>query len=450
MRHNSAVFVGMALLALCAAARAQTAPATQPVTDAAAGLAAFFHRSLVEAYETVGSRNPKWDADARRVLQLAAERWTQRAPDPDIDWQIMVLGDPVVRAGCDDPAVLYAIMRARTSLDLGVYPAMISRLDRKLPASKYAAFLKCYALCRLTEFPDNLPKPETVPHLLQGFYDNLPAMLESDFPQTETAQLCSDMTGLGVTLDGDRKPMMDKLHAIIVKTLPDSPIPDLFLGLAYWRYSWDAPGLGAPDTPGSARETRHRLAREAYDRALAKDPHLAYASAAIVGTMVDIGLIGPEMDKYFHQAITDDPDCALAYRYKIGSLNTGGLGADANLMAFGRTCLASKRWAARIPFLMLRAHRSIAGGDQGLAQFYQATPGAWQDVQNLYEGYFAYNPKSVTERINYARTALDANHPEIARKQINDLKPLAADPVLKTVIEMQEKDVLDGLKKAGA
>ncbi|MDB5328915.1 MAG: hypothetical protein JWP03_66 [Phycisphaerales bacterium] len=447
LRNLPLIFFTLCLSALGPAwGRAQTLPARQADTPTEARQAAFYRKSLIDGYETIGSRDPKWDADARRVLQLVVERETLAWSDPDLNWQIMVIGDNAARAGCDDPAVLYYLLRVHMSLETGVWRPVVDRLYSKLFTCKYPPFLKVFGCVRLMEFTKDLPQPDPMHRLLDCVYENLPGMLaEPDYPQTVTAQVCSDLTSFLAKLDGNRKPIIDILHGIMVKAQPNSPIPDLYLGLAYWRYSWDIPGVGEPETEGSKRSTRHRIAREALSRALAKDPHLAYASATMIGVMVDGGSTGPDIEKYFQRAIDDDPDCYNAYQFKMGSLNTGGPAAEARLLKFGHDCLATKRWKSRIPFLLLRAHRSIAGGN-GLADFYKATPEAWNDVQALYEGYFAYKPKAITERIDYATKALEVGRPEIARKQIEDLKALAADPVLRIIIAEQEKPVVAALK----
>ena len=87
-------------------------PATEPATAAITRRVAFFHHSIIDAYETIGRRNPKWDANVREVLVLAVRRWMTPLPDPDLDWQIMFFGDKAYRAGCDDPMVLYYVLRA--------------------------------------------------------------------------------------------------------------------------------------------------------------------------------------------------------------------------------------------------------------------------------------------------------------------------------------------------
>ena len=70
---------------------------------------------------------------------------------------------------------------------------------------------------------------------------------------------------------------------------------------------------------------------------------------------------------------------------------------------------------------------------QAFAELYKAEPGMWDDVQKLYEGYFAYDPKAVADRIEYAQTALTANHLDIAVEQML-LVSANADPALSALI----------------
>jgi hypothetical protein len=423
-----------------------TTPAALPNAQAISRHTAYLRKSIIDGYETVGSRNSKWDDDARQALQFYTG---EAAATEDSQWRTLLLGDRAVKAGCDDLAVLFATLRAHIQLEVPYEVSLPHRLYLALQKAKYPAFLKMYAYLRLSQIINIKTQGDLVRKMVQGFCDNLlGALAEPDFRDAELAELCSDVTTISEKLDGDRKPMIDKLHGIMAQTLPkDSPLPDLFIGLAYWRYSWDAGGVGGPEVAGSPRSQRHRAAVEALGRALVKDPHLALASATMIGVMVDEGSEGMEVENYFQRAIRDDPDSALAYRYKIGSLNTGAPSAEDDLIKFGRTCVATKRWKAGIPFLLLRAHRSIAG--ESRADFYKARPDAWKDVEDLYAGALAHSPKSISIRIHYAKTALKAGRLDVARKQIEDIKPLATDPIAKTIIALQEREILPQLKDAG-
>lgn len=262
--------------------------------------------------------------------------------DPDLNWQIMIVGDHAVKAGCDDPAVLYSVARARSSLEIGVTRTVVERLRKTAFASQYSPYVRLFAIFRLMDDAKDAAESR---QLLKAIYETLPSVLaEKEFPPEHVAQFCSDLTAFGVTLDDDRLPMIKELHRILASALPDSAIPDLFLGLAYWRYSWDTPGVGVPQPLGTSRSDRHAVGQLVLETALQKDPHLAAASAAMIGTLLDSGIFGEETERYFQKAIADDPDCLVAYRYKIGTLNTGAPSAREDILNFGRTCLATKRW----------------------------------------------------------------------------------------------------------
>lgn len=454
---------------LKAQTRPATQPATQPASDALGRKEAYFRKTLIDAYEKIGSRNLKWDEPARRILELGAKRWMGAGDNNDLAWQIVILGKKAAGAGCDDPAVLECIVSAHVALEAPVQTMVLRKLDHKVFDCNYAAYIKVFALRNLLRYSGR--GPNQAPHqrrLLQGIDDNLPTMLsEANFLGYSAVQLCNDLADYGLQLEGDRQPAIDKYHGIMEKSLPDnSPVPDLFLASAYWRYSWEAPRYRRPDAPIASWDYRHNLAKEACERALKKDPHCADASARMVGLLVDEGSIGEEMEKYFQHAITSNPNCHDAYHYKAGALNTGGPDSENNLLAFGRLCLATKQWPGRIPFQMLRAHSNLAyrsyydlnsippegperdaALDRALGRLYEARPDAWQDVQTLYEGYFAFNPSAMIERINYAKKALIAHKPDIAEKQLKDLQALATDPVLTAIIAEQAKPVRAALEK---
>jgi len=103
---------------------------------------------LVGAYDVIGSRNPKWDADARRGLTMTARIWADDPTRPgDSGDQAWYAFRRAVKAGCDDPLVQYLDVRFssddQTSLDEAhaTYGAML-----KLVPSRYHAYLKSRAL----------------------------------------------------------------------------------------------------------------------------------------------------------------------------------------------------------------------------------------------------------------------------------------------------------------
>jgi hypothetical protein len=106
-------------------------------------------RTLAGAYEAVGKKDPRWDADAREALDAAARHFSS-TPEPrarPVD--IHRATQKALAAGCDDPLILY--LHAR-SFDAPYMPAP-AEMERHaataataMAASAYPAFRRSKAL----------------------------------------------------------------------------------------------------------------------------------------------------------------------------------------------------------------------------------------------------------------------------------------------------------------
>jgi len=68
---------------------------------------AWNQRTLRDAYEKVGKKDPRWDADARAALEIAARHFSSSLePKSDLVSLHNATGDATIR-GCDDPLILY-------------------------------------------------------------------------------------------------------------------------------------------------------------------------------------------------------------------------------------------------------------------------------------------------------------------------------------------------------
>ena len=429
-------------------ARAQQPAGGHPLAVPRDRRAAYFRRTLVDAYETVGSRNPRWDADARTVMRLAVDRWARWEVNRDRDWRIMAASDRAIAAGCDDPVVLYYNTRSRGTLNEPVAEAVWTSLSRTLLASGYAPYLKLHASFRLAEhlMRTSAGGPEAekeLARLIAGFEGNLPAAVaEADLSQELVAQVCSDLTNVAARCYGDRGPMIERITAAMKEAAPASAVAELFQGKAYHLYADDAPGAGVPEVAGSARAQRHQLSRDHLTAALAIDPHSVLASTSMIAVLVDIGSeesLG-KVDDYFKRAIADDPDFFQAYYFKAASMNTGLPGSAAALAEFGRQCLATQRWDARVPLIMLRTHAflvyrrpppagtrrradPVAFMDRKIAM-YRDEPALWRDATDMYEGYLAHNPGDVLERLEYVQLAIGTGTLDVAARQLHLLQAI--------------------------
>ena len=330
---------------------------------------AFFRKNIVDAYEQIGSRNPKWDGMARQVLQLAVLRWKFPQVDPDIDWRLAVLGNQAIIAGCDDSLVLYHTLRARGSFAIGFGRKLMLKVADNASDSHYAPFLKVFVYARAAPYAlspaanqdDATRRAES---LRQAIYDNLPgALADPDAPGDQVADICVDFTDLCVTLDGDRKPAIDKVYAILSTAQPNSPVADLFKSMAYRKYAWDARGNGFAGTVTASGwnlfAERLAVAKDACDAALVKDPHCSAAAAEMIHVQLGLHVERAEMEAYFNRAIADDPHNYDAYDAKLYYLTPKWHGRARDQLEFGKSCLATKQWDDRIPFLLLQSHRNL-------------------------------------------------------------------------------------------
>lgn len=453
MRKLSVAFVLIVALGFIAPARGDEGnPATKPASAEIARREAFFKKNIVDAYEKVGRRNPKWDADARKVLALSVQRWMLPTADPDLDWQILHSAEDALRAKCDDPLVLYNQVHALLALQIGAYPdpATLKTLERNISDSKYAPFLKVYVFVRLSNFTQfmaggGVDSANVKQRLMQAAMENLPGMLaERDLPQAKVADVCTDLTEIGLALDGDRKPTIEKICQIMVKAQPQAPLTDLFKGIAWRKYAWDARGNGFAGTVTAegSRLFAERLvvAKEALAAALTKDPQCAAAAAEMISVQLGGDGNRAEMEKYFQRAIAADPDCYSAYDRKLYFLTPKWHGDIGDQLKFGRECLATRRWDDRIPFLLLQSQKNIvedrfrqlSGNSddrdvrrgawaKSLAELYKGEPSTWEDAKALYEGYLAHNPSAAAERVDYMWAAAMTEHPEVALEQMDAL-----------------------------
>ena len=115
---------------------------------------AWNRRTLGDAYEKVGKKDPRWDDRARKTLDLAA-RVFSNVLEPDTDWvHVHNAADQAILFGCDDPLILY--LHARASF--GLCDPGPKELDRRysgaakaMEGSNYPPFRRCVALYKAAQ-----------------------------------------------------------------------------------------------------------------------------------------------------------------------------------------------------------------------------------------------------------------------------------------------------------
>jgi hypothetical protein len=110
---------------------------------------AWNRRTLAGAYEAVGKKDPRWDADARAALEAAA-RYFSRTPEPLVEpLDIHRATQRALRAGCDDALILCLHARSFYGANMPA-PAEMERhaatAAAAMTGSAYPAFRRGAAL----------------------------------------------------------------------------------------------------------------------------------------------------------------------------------------------------------------------------------------------------------------------------------------------------------------
>jgi hypothetical protein len=94
-----------------------------------------------------------------------------------------------------------------------------------------------------------------------------------------------------------------------------------------------------------------------------------------------------EMEQWYRRAMDADPDDADAAAQKLEFLKPKWGGDAADMVPFGRACLAQGNWRTRIPTVLALPHQELAdvGGDPA----YWLSPGVWDDLRAVYGGYLS-------------------------------------------------------------
>ena len=140
---------GLALLA----AGCHKAPSAAQVAKAQESRRAWNLKTSVDAYESIGSRDPKWDVAATNAL-IEIERWRSLpATDASVADAVSVVRDncqAAIQAGCDDPLVTYFYIRYgmdQTNTRIAFADAFV-RMATAMNASQYPPVRKFFAAAR--------------------------------------------------------------------------------------------------------------------------------------------------------------------------------------------------------------------------------------------------------------------------------------------------------------
>jgi hypothetical protein len=151
---------------------------------------------------------------------------------------------------------------------------------------------------------------------------------------------------------------------------------------------------------------RLEVAAEALRRAWKLNSQDPKIPTEMLRVELGLGQRRDEMEKWFQRAMALDPANYAACKHKMYYLEPKWHGSEEDMLAFGRECLASRKWKGAVPLTLAEAHDALAryvpkeSRDQ-----YWKRPNVWKDIQNAFEHYFSTPDADQSWRHNYVRYA---------------------------------------------
>ena len=152
-------------------------------------------RTLTDAYDKVGKKDPKWDKLAHEALEHAARLFSLQLDPPVRMAEIYRPSKAAVDAGCDDPLVVCLLNRSARGKNYPGQEEMIRRMKvsgKALQASQYPAIRRAIALelagthALSVKNPSDADKKEA-----EAFFDASLALLPESAKSDERNEFCA-------------------------------------------------------------------------------------------------------------------------------------------------------------------------------------------------------------------------------------------------------------------
>lgn len=381
-------------------------------------------------YERTGSKDPRWDADARAAMENMAHFLAGDDPHQERSAAAKAACERALAAGCTDPLVGYFGLRLRVGApaaggELAAWARRFQKTNGELQASGYPPLRKCYGAVRAAEAcskavgkGEGAPSAAEVDGLIAQAQARLAEVLADPAVERGSALACAGaylnfVESCGANPERTFEPLT-KLFPIERK---DPVLSLLFEGRFWIDYAWQARTAQYANkvTAEGWRLFGERLprAQAALERAWEKDPGDPRAALDMMTVELGQGEGRARLETWFRRALDANPDSYEACDRKLNYLEPKWHGSAETMLEFGRQCLATGNWPARLPFILLNAHTRLARYEKTPLDYWKR-PAVWADVRSLYQACLAADPDSVFDQSGYALYAYRAEQWKLA------------------------------------
>jgi peroxiredoxin len=422
-------------------ARPAARGSVQPLLEAALGneqarssyqerLLAFHKRTLTEAYQQVGMRDPRWDDRVIRYLDDFAEVFTDPSKARTGE-DLLAAGKEIAGLGCNDPLFLYCYSVAQESGDdpAGAEKSLTAAAEGLLK-SKYPAVLQRFAATRMAYWVRN-----------QGFK----RQGEYETWRNRAITLMTASLQDGSYRDGEQRIFimhfepdwkdlfLDRREEVYQAIKAVKGIDPWILKIVegeYWlARAWQARGRGWADTVTDEgwKGFYDSLAKARANLASAWKMRPDYPEAAAKMIRVTMGEGGRQRETprdWFGRAIRAQADYLPAYDYYAHQLWPRWGGSHEAMLAFGAECLATKRFDTGIPYQYYVVLGEVLNDMDSPGTALWDDPVVFSNLQIMCEGYIrSDNPphrKSAYQTL-YAAICWRTGRYEMARRILDEL-----------------------------
>lgn len=312
----------------------------------------------LDAWRAHGKLDPRWNDDVEQFLRDMLKPDSQQPPKREM----VAWGRKLLDQGCDDPLVRYVIaISLEISEGTTVYRVidMLRPVLDKLgadypPAVAYRIELR-YVQAWDRAFPDKAQEAEPI---VDRLIDRMVGLVTVPLDDDERRRHLQRMTSaLERELQPHAKRFFEKLAAA---PNADRWMVQMLLARAHVNLAWEDRGEG-----GAGRVTQQgwrgfgahlAKARSLLLQAWHERPDLPEAAHdQIAVTMGSDGVAGEDPRFWFDRAVAVDFDLRTAYFAMMWALRPRWGGSHDQMLAFGRECLATKRFDTTVPWFFHRA-----------------------------------------------------------------------------------------------
>jgi hypothetical protein len=189
----------------------------------------------------------------------------------------------------------------------------------------------------------------------------------------------------------------ERVYEAYVQARPLDAGPRVLKGRRYVDYAWEARGGDVAANVGREQwrvfHERLAVARGSLQKAWEIDPDDERAPTAMIQVAMGEGAPRREMEKWFDRAMKANPDNKLACDRKLYYLYPRWHGSHAEMIAFGRECLATKDYWGPLPEVLYEAHMAVSKETPD-PRAYLAIPAVWADLEAVHRDFLEIFPDS--------------------------------------------------------